>query len=286
MVAAFRRRRDRVVARFRSEAPGVEFVEPTGAFYFFFRVDGVTPGHDCTGTTFCEQAMAAGVAMVPGAAFGDDRWVRMSYAVSDKDLETALDRILGLIRSWERRPRKVPRPNWTRLRRAVAARGFTPASWIPAASEGRAEEATIRLGRLVEDLPIAGHPVGNAESWPGTVAFLDGTQRYEVMAYAATTPVVVAEIAAAVLERRDRQLHVAEVARRRLVIARPRCFDSWRARSRSMTPWRFRTTAPRIRSTISSWPAARSTRLAAGSRWRSATGTAAPPTPGSSWTVR
>jgi aspartate aminotransferase len=97
MVAAFRRRRDRVVERFRNEAPGVEFVEPTGAFYFFFRVDGVTPGHDCTGTLFCDQAMAGGVAMVPGAAFGDDRWVRMSYAASDKDLETALDRIFGLI---------------------------------------------------------------------------------------------------------------------------------------------------------------------------------------------
>lgn len=98
MVAAFRRRRDRVVERFRAEAPGVEFVEPTGAFYFFFRVDGVTPGHDCTGTAFCDQAMAAGVAMVPGGAFGDDRWVRMSYAAADKDLEIALERIFGLIR--------------------------------------------------------------------------------------------------------------------------------------------------------------------------------------------
>ena len=43
MVAAFRARRDRVVARFRAEAPGVEFVEPHGAFYFFFRVDGHRP---------------------------------------------------------------------------------------------------------------------------------------------------------------------------------------------------------------------------------------------------
>lgn len=110
---------------------------------------------------------------------------------------------------------------WTRLRRAVAARGFTPATWIPAASEGRAEEATIRPARLLEDLRIGGHPVGAPEPWPGTVAFLDGTQRYEVMAYAGASPVVVAEIAAAVLERRDRQMHVAEVARRRLVIARP-----------------------------------------------------------------
>jgi aspartate aminotransferase len=98
MVAAFRRRRDRVVERFRSQAPGVEFVDPTGAFYFFFRVDGVVPNRALTGTAFCEEAMAAGVALVPGAAFGDDRWVRMSYAVSDKDLETALERILGLVK--------------------------------------------------------------------------------------------------------------------------------------------------------------------------------------------
>lgn len=97
MVAAFRARRDKVVQRFRDSAPGVEFVEPTGAFYFFFRVDGVTPTHDFTGTAFCEAAMAAGVAMVPGAAFGDDRWVRMSYAASDKDLDKALDRLMGLI---------------------------------------------------------------------------------------------------------------------------------------------------------------------------------------------
>lgn len=112
-------------------------------------------------------------------------------------------------------------PSWTRLRRAVAARGFTPATWIPAASEGRAEEATIRPARLLEDRPVGGTPVGTPAPWPGVVAFLDGTQRYEVMAYAGSSPVVVAEIGAAVLERRDRQLHVAVVARRRLLIARP-----------------------------------------------------------------
>ena len=41
MVAAFRRRRDYLVGRFRADAPGIEFVEPHGAFYFFFRVDGI-----------------------------------------------------------------------------------------------------------------------------------------------------------------------------------------------------------------------------------------------------
>ena len=98
MVAAFRRRRDQLVNRFRTEVPGVEFVEPHGAFYFFFRVDGIRDG--ATGSKFCEELMQReGVALVPGAAFGDDRWVRMSYAVSDKELEAAVDRIIRVIRT-------------------------------------------------------------------------------------------------------------------------------------------------------------------------------------------
>jgi hypothetical protein len=105
------------------------------------------------------------------------------------------------------------------------ARGFTPASWIPAASEGRAEEATIQPAERVEPGPLSGRPVGPAEPWAELVAFLDGTQRYEVMAYAGASPVVVAEIAAAVMERRARQLHVARVLRQRLVLARREVLD-------------------------------------------------------------
>jgi aspartate aminotransferase len=95
MTAAFRRRRDYLVARARAEMPGLEFVEPHGAFYFFFRVDGIRENEPVTGSQFCEQLMKQeGVALVPGAAFGDDRWVRLSYAVSDQELERAIDRIV------------------------------------------------------------------------------------------------------------------------------------------------------------------------------------------------
>ena len=98
MVAAFRRRRDSLVERFRAEAPGIEFVEPHGAFYFFFRVDGIREGAPIGGAEFCERLMQEeGVALVPGSAFGDDRWVRLSYAVGDKVLETALERVLRFI---------------------------------------------------------------------------------------------------------------------------------------------------------------------------------------------
>ncbi|HLS47446.1 MAG TPA: pyridoxal phosphate-dependent aminotransferase [Gemmatimonadales bacterium] len=98
MVAAFRRRRDHIVSRFRASAPGIEFVEPHGAFYFFFRVDGIREGGALTGTRFCEQLMKEeGVALVPGGAFGDDRWVRMSYAAGEAVIETALDRTFRFI---------------------------------------------------------------------------------------------------------------------------------------------------------------------------------------------
>jgi aspartate aminotransferase len=102
MVQAFRARRDRVVERFRAEAPGVEFVPPHGAFYFFFRVDGISGVEGFGGMAFCERLMQEeGVALVPGVAFGDDRWVRLSYAVSDQELEDALNRIIRFIHRQE-----------------------------------------------------------------------------------------------------------------------------------------------------------------------------------------
>jgi aspartate aminotransferase len=100
MVAAFAGRRDHVVHRFREEAPGVEFVEPHGAFYFFFRVDGLGPDPTLMGSAFCERLLKKeGVALVAGGAFGDDRWVRLSYAVSERELDAALDRIIRFIGS-------------------------------------------------------------------------------------------------------------------------------------------------------------------------------------------
>jgi aspartate aminotransferase len=103
MTAAFRRRRDLLVERFREEAPGSEFVEPHGAFYLFFRVDGFGRGAKMTGTRFCQRLLSDhGVALVPGGAFGDDRWVRLSYAVSEKELDRALDRIFACFAELDR----------------------------------------------------------------------------------------------------------------------------------------------------------------------------------------
>ena len=79
----------------------MEFVEPHGAFYFFFRVDGlVGESGPITGHEFCLRLLQEhGVALVPGGAFGDDRWVRLSYAASDREIDRALDRMLPFMTS-------------------------------------------------------------------------------------------------------------------------------------------------------------------------------------------
>jgi aspartate aminotransferase len=98
MRAAFRRRRDLVTSRLRELLPDVPFVEPVGAFYLYFRVDGFFSGEIRDGTAWCSRLLEdQGVALVPGAAFGDDRWVRMSYAASDQVLESALGRIAACV---------------------------------------------------------------------------------------------------------------------------------------------------------------------------------------------
>lgn len=115
----------------------------------------------------------------------------------------------------------------SRLRQAVSARGFTPATWTPVASEGRAEEATIQVAQLVEaGKPIGGSPVGAPEDCPHVLAFLDGTQRYEIVGYSGVTPIVHATIAAAVLVRQGRQLKVFARHQRRLVVSRESVLDA------------------------------------------------------------
>ena len=108
----------------------------------------------------------------------------------------------------------------------MVLRGLTPASVIPEASGGRAEEATIRPARLLESASLEWHPVGAPEAWPGTLAFLDGVQRAELVAYAGAMPLVLGEVAAAVRERRDRRLTTVLRERTVLLIGRPAALEA------------------------------------------------------------
>jgi hypothetical protein len=112
-------------------------------------------------------------------------------------------------------------PGLSRIRRALAVRGLTPATRSPEASGGRTEEACLRPARLVEDPALVWRAVGPPEPWPDPLAFLDGVQRMELVAYAASAPILIGEIAAAVRERRGGRLRTVAEQRRRLAIGRP-----------------------------------------------------------------
>lgn len=99
MVAAFRRRRDVVVDRLRA-IEGVRCPMPEGAFYAYPDVSGVLGGEAPDGSTIEDSSDLCfylleehDVALVPGTAFGAPEGLRLSYASSMEDLETALDRI-------------------------------------------------------------------------------------------------------------------------------------------------------------------------------------------------
>jgi aspartate/methionine/tyrosine aminotransferase len=98
MSVAFTRRRDLVTARMDELMPGVPYTRPHGAFYLYFRVDGFFDDDVRDATAWCSRLLESqGVALVPGAAFGDDRWVRLSFSTSDDVLEDAFKRITTMV---------------------------------------------------------------------------------------------------------------------------------------------------------------------------------------------
>jgi aspartate aminotransferase len=94
MLAEYRRRRDFVVARLRA-IPGVRIAEPHGAFYAYPNVEAAMARKGIPNAlALCDRLLAeAGVAVVPGEAFGSNTHFRLSYATSMKELERGLDRI-------------------------------------------------------------------------------------------------------------------------------------------------------------------------------------------------
>lgn len=115
----------------------------------------------------------------------------------------------------------MPVLNVNHLRRSLAVRGLTPASEVAEASSGRTEEATVRPARLVEGSDLTAIAVGLPEPWPDPLAFLDGVQRTILLAYAGAAPIYLAELAAAVRERRGGRLVTVAEARRVVALGRP-----------------------------------------------------------------
>jgi aspartate aminotransferase len=98
MLSEFDKRRKYMVDRLNA-IEGVSCRTPVGAFYAFpnvsshfgkkFNDNPINNSLDLS-TYFLEQAK---VAMVPGSAFGDDKYIRLSYATSMDNIKKGIDRI-------------------------------------------------------------------------------------------------------------------------------------------------------------------------------------------------
>jgi aspartate/methionine/tyrosine aminotransferase len=102
MRAAFDRRR-RVIHEMLNDVPGIECLEPEGAFYAFPDLRALLGRsiHGSRPETTVELAELlldhAKVAIVPGEAFGAPGFARMSFALGDDDLVEGVDRIAKLV---------------------------------------------------------------------------------------------------------------------------------------------------------------------------------------------
>jgi aspartate aminotransferase len=99
MGVAFKERHDYVVERL-NRMPGVECLPTDGTFYVFPRVQGMIEriaGVNSDLDLAEHLIEKAGVALVPGSAFGLGGYVRISIATSRENLERALDRLEGVL---------------------------------------------------------------------------------------------------------------------------------------------------------------------------------------------
>ena len=84
------------------QIPEIQVVTPQGAFYVFVNVSNLYgkkyKDREITGSlSFADCLLEAGVALIPGIAFGDDDSVRLSYCVSLDDIKEGVDRLKKFI---------------------------------------------------------------------------------------------------------------------------------------------------------------------------------------------
>ena len=89
----YEKRRDYVYDRLKA-IDGIECGLPEGAFYAFPKISGLFNEKMSSSDDFSSQLLEeAKVAVVPGSAFGDDRYVRISYAASMDKIVDGMNRI-------------------------------------------------------------------------------------------------------------------------------------------------------------------------------------------------
>lgn len=100
MVITYKNRRDLIISRLNN-MKYVNYIYPNGAFYVFIDLSEVSKKYKYNKSfsmEFCDEFLSKyNVAIVPGEAFGIDKYVRISYACSEKEFMEGLNRLENFI---------------------------------------------------------------------------------------------------------------------------------------------------------------------------------------------
>lgn len=90
----YKKRRDYTIERLNN-IKDISAQKPDGAFYVFLNISAILKNKKISGSEeFCKQLLTSeNVALVPGSAFGNDDYVRLSYATNLPTIKKALDRL-------------------------------------------------------------------------------------------------------------------------------------------------------------------------------------------------
>ncbi len=94
LVDKYQRRRDMVIDRLGA-LDTVQLASPMGAFYAFFKVEGIQDSF----MSACDILRETRVGLAPGAAFGPEGegWLRLCFAAREELLTAALDRLVPFL---------------------------------------------------------------------------------------------------------------------------------------------------------------------------------------------
>jgi len=89
MCLEFQKRRDYIVGRLK-KMRNISFVLPAGSFYIFCNISQTKLDSSTFANRLIDDLL---IAVIPGAAFGNDDYIRISFATSIKQIEKGMDRL-------------------------------------------------------------------------------------------------------------------------------------------------------------------------------------------------
>lgn len=89
MIIEFKSRRDYIVSKL--DELDLKYIYPNGAFYVFIKMDQFYNSTIKNSLELCNKLLSEyNIAFVPGIVFGDDKYIRMSYATSIEDIKQGM----------------------------------------------------------------------------------------------------------------------------------------------------------------------------------------------------